>query len=174
MKMRWWCVLLIWTLLTACASAKGGREWASIPPVQTAEAPAFDVSLKPLKNDNRFFVAFQLDIKNKSDQALTLDWNQTRYLYDGRDNGVLVFRGIDPAALKEAAVPPDVIAPGATFSREVFPAQLVAFTPMREEVLDKKGKGLFPGPLPAGENGIRLVLKRDGKALVQQVTVEIR
>jgi hypothetical protein len=173
MKTGWWRGLLLLTMLTACAPAEVARDWASIPPVQTGENRSFDVRFEPLKKHKRFFVAFRLDVRNKTDRDLTIDWNKTNYLHNGRANGVFVFQGIDPATIKHA-IPPDTIAPGTTFSREIFPAHLVAFTPMREEVLDKKGKGLFPGPLPAAENGIRLVVRQDGEEMVQKLTVEIR
>ncbi|MFO7602174.1 MAG: hypothetical protein R6X27_20530 [Candidatus Desulfacyla sp.] len=173
MKTGWWRGLLVLTLLTACAPAKGARDWASIPPVRTEETRSFDVRFEPLKKDKRFFVSFRLDIRNKTDRALTIDWNKTRYLHNGRPNGVFVFRGIDPATIKKT-IPSETIAPKTTFSREIFPAHLVAFTPMREEVLDKKGEGLFPGPLPAGENGISLSVRQDGKEMVQELSVEIR
>jgi len=169
----WWRGLLVLTLLTACAPAKGARDWVSIPPVQSEENRSLDVRFEPLKNDKRFFVSFRLDIRNKTDRELTIDWNKTRYLHNGKPSGVFVFRGIDPASIKKV-IPPDTIAPKATFSREIFPAHLVAFTPMREEVLDKKGEGLFPGPIPAGENGIRLVVKENGKETVRNLTVEIQ
>jgi len=174
MKTIWRGILLLLALVTACAPAKAGKEWTSVPPVQTEENPAFSVQFEPIKKDKRFFVAFRLEVTNKTEGDLRIDWNETRYLHYNRSNGVFVFRGIDPATLKEGSIPPDTIPPGATFSREIFPANRVAFAPMREEVLNQQGRGLFPGPLPSGENGIRLVLRQDGKVAVQQVTVEIR
>lgn len=173
MKTGWWSVLLLVIVLTACAPERGARNWTSIPSVQAVENRLFDVRFEPLKRDKRFFVSFRLDIRNKSERALTIDWNKTRYVHDGRANGVFVFRGIDPSTIKNA-IPPDTIRPGETFSKEIFPVNLVAFAPMREEVLDKKGKGLFPGPVPAGENGIRLVVVHNGEEIVQNLTVEIR
>jgi hypothetical protein len=173
MKTGWWRGLLVLSLLTACAPAKGARNWESIPPVQTGEGRSFDVRLEPLKRDKRFFVSFRLDVRNTGNTELAIDWNKTRYLHNGKPNGVFVFRGIDPATIKKV-IPLDTIAPGTTFSREIFPANLVAFTPMREEVLNNKGEGLFPGPLPGGGNGIRLVVKQNGTDMVQHLTVEIR
>ena len=173
MKTRWWSVFLLLLLLTACAPERAARNSTSIPSVQSGENRFFDVRFEPLKQGKRFFVLFRLDVTNKTDQELTIDWNKTRYLYNGRENGPFVFRGIDPATIK-TAIPPDTIAPGGTFSKEIFPANLVAFAPMREEVLDKKGKGLFPGPIPTGQNSIRLVVGLNGKEIVQKLTVEIR
>jgi len=173
MKTGWWRGLFVLTMVTACAPANNARDWASIPPVQTGENHSLDVRFEPLKRDKRFFVSFRLDITNKSAQQLTIDWNKTKYLHNGSANGVFVFAGIDPATIKHT-IPPDTIAPGATFSREIFPVHLVAFTPLRGEVLDKNGKGLFPGPIPAGKNGIRLVVTQDGEEIVQELSVEIK
>jgi hypothetical protein len=173
MKTGWWRGLLVLAMLTACAQAKGARDWTSTPPVQTGGNRFFDVRFEPLKMDKRFFASFRLDVRNTGDRELTIDWNKTRYLHNGRPNGVFVFQGIDPATIKHA-IPPDTIAPGTTFSREIFPANLVAFTPMREEVLNKKGKGLFAGPLPEGKNAIRLVVGQNGKEFVQELGVEIK
>ncbi|MBW1782570.1 MAG: hypothetical protein JRL30_17730 [Deltaproteobacteria bacterium] len=173
MKIRFGWVVILLMVLTACAPAKRSKSWTSIPPVQTKETRFFDVRFEPLKKDKRFFVVFRLDVRNKTSRELTIDWNKTRYLHNGRPYGVFAFPGIDPATIKKA-IPPDTIAPGDTFSKEVFPVNLVAFTPMRDEVLDKKGKGLFPGPIPAGQSGIHLVVGQGGKDIVQKLTVEIQ
>ena len=56
----------------------------------------------------------------------------------------MVFPGIDPATIKKS-IPPDTIPAGGAFSKEVLPLKLVAFAPMREEILDGEGRGLYPG-----------------------------
>lgn len=165
---------MVGMVATACAPAKKEiKNWVSVPAVQTAENASVRVRFEPLKRDKRFFVSFQLVVDNKTDQALTLDWNQTQYLRNGKPYGPFAFRGIDPESIKKA-IPPDTIGPGQTFSREIFPVNLVAFTPMREEVMDREGKGLFPGPIPAGQNGIRLVLKQGRKDIVETLTADIQ
>jgi hypothetical protein len=173
MKMRIWSVLLLLVLLTACAPAKRTGNWISIPPLQKGENKSFAVKLEPLKKDKRFFVAFHLSVRNKTGRALTIDWNKTLYIHNGSPYGVFAFKGIDPATIK-GSIPPDVIAPGKIFSKEIFPVDLVAFAPMREEVLDKKGRGLFPGPIPAGESGIHLVIHQDGQEIIQKITLDIK
>lgn len=173
MKTTLWSVLFLLMVLTACAPAKSTKSWTSIPPVQKGENRYFDARFEPLKKGKRFFVSFRLDVGNKTDRELTIDWNKTRYLHNGRSYGVFVFKGIDPATIKNA-IPPDTIAPGETFSKEIFPVNLVAFTPMRDEVLDKKGRGIYPGPIPAGESGIHLVVGQSGKEIVQKLTIEIK
>jgi len=173
MKTGCWSVLLLFIMLTACAPERGARNWTSIPSVRAGENRVFDARLEPLKQDKQFFVSFRLDIMNKTGRTLTIDWNKTRYVHNGRAGGPFVFKGIDPKTIRNA-IPPDTIGPGETFSREIFPAGLVAFTPMREEVLDRKGRGLFPGPLPAGRNGIHLVVVYNGEEIVQKLTVEIQ
>jgi len=173
MRPRWRWGLVFLTVMAACAPDRGPRDWTSIPRVQTEENGLFDVRLEPLKKDKRFFVSFRLKIANKTQRDLAIDWNKTRYIHNGQPKGVFAFPGIDPASIKKA-IPPDTVAPGSVFSREIFPAHWVAFAPMREEVLNKEGKGLFPGPLPEGQNGIRLVIRQGAKETVRDVTVEIQ
>lgn len=50
----------------------------------------------------------------------------------------------------------------------------MAFTPIREEVLNKKGRGIYPGPIPAGENGISLVILQGEQEIVDKIVLKIR
>ena len=173
MKFRFCSILFLLVLLIGCAPAKKVKSWTSIPPVQKGENRYVNAWLEPQKRDKKFFVSFRLSIKNKTDKELKIDWNKTRYLHKGKPYGVFAFKGIDPATIKDQSIPSDSIAPGDTFSKEIFPANLIAFTPMREEVLDKKGKGLYPGPIPAGKNGIYLVVWQGGEEVHTELTVNI-
>ncbi len=170
-----WSLLLAGVaLLTACAQPRAVREWTSIPLARTEETPACDVRLEPIKKGRQFFAVFRLTVRNKSPRTLILDWNRTRYLHNGLENGPFAFAGIDPATIRDASIPAESISPGSTLDKEIFPANLIAYTPMREELLNGKGRGLFPGPLPEGNNGIRLIIQENGHSMVQDVVVEIR
>jgi len=174
MRKQWRYIWVVLMVLTACAPTKPrSKDWTSIPPVQMAKNRYYDARIEPVKRDKRFFVAFRLDVVNKTDGKLTIDWNRTRYLHKGKPYGAFAFRGINPEDIRKN-IPPETIARGETFSREIFPVNLVAFAPMREEVLDQKGKGLFPGPIPGGQNGIRLVIRPGREEIIETLTVEIR
>ncbi len=173
MKIKIWRILLLIILLTACAPTKKIRNWVSSPSVQKGGNKSFEASFEPLKGDKKFFVSFRLSVRNKTDKGLKIDWNKTRYIYKGQPYGGFVFYGIDPATIKDS-IPPDLIAPGKLFSKEIFPTNLVAFTPIRQQVLDKKGKGIYPGPIPAGENGIYLVILQGEQEIVEKIVLNIR
>ncbi len=173
MKIKIWSVLFLLILLTACAPTKKIKNWISNPSVQKGGNESFGVRFEPLKGDKKFFVSFRLSVMNKTDKSLKIDWNKTRYIYKGHPYGGFVFYGIDPATIK-GSIPPDLIAPGELFSKEIFPTNLVAFTPIREVVLDKKGQGIYPGPIPAGKNGISLVIMKGEQEVVEKIVLNIR
>ena len=50
----------------------------------------------------------------------------------------------------------------------------MAFTPIREEVLNTEGKGIYPGPIPAGKNGISLVILQGEHEVVEKIVLNIR
>ena len=173
MKMKIWGVLILLVLFTACAPTKKIKNWISNPSVQKEVNKYFGARFEPLKGEKKFFISFRLSVMNKTDKVLKIDWNKTRYIYKGQPYGGFVFYGINPADIKNS-IPPDLIAPGKLFSKKVFPANLVAFTPIREEVLDMKGKGIYPGPIPAGRSGISLVIMQGEQEVVQKIMLDIR
>ncbi len=158
-------------LLCACASTPV-QKWRSEPLDQTIAATGLQVVLEPLKDNGEYFVGFRLTLRNEGTTPLALDWNQTRYLHNGRDLGVFVYRGIDPATI-QGKIPAEVVPPGATFSQEIFPLRTIAFLPGSQ--IPKEGqRGFIPGILPSGENGILLVLGRDGQESRQKLSVRLR
>jgi len=173
MKIKIWSVFFLLIILTACSPTKKIKDWVSSPSVQKGGNQSFEARFEPLKGDKKFFVSFRLSVRNKTDKSLEIDWNKTRYIYKGQPYGGFVFYGIDPATIKDS-IPPDLIAPGELFSKEIFPTNLVAFTPIREQVLDKKGKGIYPGPVPAGENGISLVILQGEQEIGEKIVLNIR
>jgi len=161
--------VLLLLFLAACVPAK---TWISSPSTQLMQNSDFSARLTPLKRDKGHFVSFRLFIDNKTSHSLKIDWDQTRYLVNGKSYGKVVFPGIDPASIKKS-IPPDTIPAHGTFDREVFPLKLVAFAPMREEILDKEGRGLYPGPLPEGKNSIDLAIYKGDRLMRQRITVDI-
>ena len=168
--MRIGSVVLLLLFLAACVPAK---TWISSPSTQQVKNADFSARLTPLKRDKEHFVSFRLFIDNKTGQNLKIDWNQTRYLCNGKSYGKMVFPDIDPATIK-TSIPPTIIPANGTFSKEVFPLKLVAFAPMREEILDKEGRGLYPGPLLEGKNSIDLAIYKGDRLIRQRITVDIK
>jgi hypothetical protein len=158
-------------LLCACAAAPV-QKWRSEPARQTIAGPDLRADMEPFKEGADFFVGFRLTLHNDGPTPLTLDWNQTRYLHNGRDEGVFVFRGIDPATI-QGKIPAEVLAPGATFTQEIFPLRTIAFLPSSQIPKDGR-RGFIPGILPSGENGILLVLGRNGQESRQKLSLRLR
>jgi len=153
---------------TGCATQK---VWISSPTIQTAGNSYYDARLEPLTKNYRFFVSFRLTITNKADKDLEIDWNKTRYIYNGRLHGGLIFKGINPEDIKNLTIPADIIPAGHTFSKEISPFILLARSPIRERV--ESEPAISPGVMPTGENGIMLVVKLDGKKIIEKMSVSI-
>jgi hypothetical protein len=127
--------------------------------------------LEPLSQGKNYFDRFRLTVTNKTAQDLEIDWNQTRYIYNGRDGGVFVFEGIAPEDIKNATIPPGIIPAGQTFTQEIGPLALVARGPLGGKGAEA-GKITF-GMIPSGKSGILLVIGQKGKTLEEKIMVKI-
>ncbi|MBI5062487.1 MAG: hypothetical protein HZB87_03195, partial [Desulfatitalea sp.] len=139
---------------------------------QAITGPGLRVVLEPLKENTEYFTGFRLTLHNDGQTPLTLDWNKTRYLHNGRDLGVFIYRGIDPATI-QGNIPAEVVAAGSAFTQVIFPLRTIAFLPSSQ--MPQEGRrGFIPGVLPSGENGIRLALIRDGQESHQKLSLRLR
>ena len=154
-----------------CASVMVSK---SDPAIQVATNPYYEVKLEPMKQGLRSFVAFRLTVTNKTKNQLQIDWNKTRYLFNGRQRGLYVFRGIDPEAIKNLTIAPDTISPQQVFTKIIAPQKLIAYVPIKDQhKLDLDESAFSGGPIPAGENGILLVVRMNGKEIRERLTVDI-
>ena len=149
------------------------RIWVSTPTHQTLNSQSYEVGLEPLKKDADFFNWFRLTVVNKTGKDMEIDWNRTRYLHNGKDAGLFVFAGVVPESVKNATIPGAVITAGSTFTRDIAPHKLIAFTPLREQTIDTEQNNIIAGLIPAGENGIFLVILQDGKSARVRIAVNI-
>ena len=165
------CLILNVMLIIGCATSPS---WVSHPAIQITDKAAFKVQLEPLARDKNYFVAFRLTVFNKTAKPLAIDWNKTRYVHNDRNNGGFVFKGIDPQLMKKAALPVEIIPAGETLTKELIPYKLLARGPIR----DKKSKvgwhGIIPGIIPAGQNGVRLVMRCDDQAVRFKINVTMK
>jgi len=148
------------------------KVWISNPAIQAAFNPYYEAQLKPLTGDYKYFVSFRLTITSKTDKDLKIDWNKTRYIYNGRLHDGLIFKGIKPEDIKSLTIPEDTIPSGHTFSKVISPFRLLARPRVRER--PASGSGIYPGIMPTGENGIMLVVRLNGKEIVERMSVNIQ
>jgi len=149
------------------------RIWVSTPVQQTLNSQSYEAVLEPLKKDADFFNWFRLTVVNKTGKDMEIDWNRTRYIHNGKDAGLFVFAGVVPDSVKNATIPGAVITAGSTFTRDIVPHKLIALTPLREQTIDTEQNNIIAGLIPAGENGIFLVILQDGKSARASVSVTI-
>jgi len=159
------------SLIAGCAPVMVSK---SEPAIQIVSNPNFEVQFEPLKQGFNSFVAFRLTVKNKTNNQLEIDWNKTRYLYSGRQRGIYVFRGINPESIKQQTIAPDIVAPQAVFTKVIAPQKLIAYVPMKDQDKLAVDESAFSGgPVPTGQSGILLVVRKDGEDIKERLTVDI-
>jgi len=163
------CIAVFVAITAALAGCAGTKSWISTPPSRTISTPVFTATLTPLKGDKPYYNVFRLEIVNRSGGPLTVDWNAGRYLHAGRPSGRYVYRGIDRENLNDP--PPEVIAAAGRLSKEIVPLRLIAWRGYKPGYKDREG--FSAGPLPEGQNGILLVIRRDGEVLRETLAVNI-
>ncbi len=154
--------------LAGCASSPT-TTWKSSPEIQQSRSDCCQVQLEPvITGKGPFFDAFRLTVTNRTNKDMQIDWNRTRYVESGMRHGGFVWQGIDPDQVRDASIPPDIIPPGNTFSRVIFPHKKIAYAPGYQ-----RGWKLQGGLIPEGENGIDLVVTQNGKVIRHRITVRI-
>ena len=143
------------------------------PVVQTLENASYRIAFEPKKTGGNFFRIFALTVQNKGSGDIEIDWNRTRYLYEGKEAAGFVFQGITPADVSAGSIPSDVVPGGGTYFREIAPHRLIAFAPIRDKSVAPGESGISAGPLPGGRNGISLALRKDGKLTRETLEVSI-
>lgn len=145
----------------------------SNPSIVTSEKPLYTAQLEPVASGENF-VAFVLTVMNAGTDDVYVDWNQSRYIHNGTSRGGFVFAGMDPAAIKAGTIRDDRIAAGGTLEKHIVAHKLVAYAKLGDSSITSNESGLSGGPMPAGENGILLVLKRNGERILEKMTVDIQ
>jgi len=145
------------------------RKWISSPEFQSADNATFSARFTPLRGNGRFISEFRLEVQNKTLQPLEIDWNNTRYLFNQAPSGRFAFEGITEKNINNP--PSDVVPPQGTLEKVISPVNLIAW---------RRGPGFInqpafsAGPVPAGQNGILLVVRQNGKELREKMTVTIQ
>ena len=171
MHKQWvWGSIFIWLALTVtgCAAVK---VYSSSPAVQKMSNNYFNVELEPQHQEGQsFFTSFRFIFTNKTNKDLHVDWENTFYLVNGRRSGRFLWEGVDWEALKKIRKQPLVpVAAGATVTAVVFPKSLAG----RSIMATTTDRRYTRGPLPAGENGMFLVVRQNGREILEKIVVKI-
>ncbi len=166
-------LLLIGLALWGCSGVQppSSSAWIAQPEFVEVDNHLLTARITPQKGEYPYYAFFLLTLTNKSSADLIVDWNASRYLFNGRPQGVLVFEGIDPAAVKNAMVPSETVAPGAVFTLEIMPMRLIAWSPIKENTAGDRS--ISAGMLPVGENGIHLAVRHENGHITIPLSVRI-
>jgi hypothetical protein len=154
-----------------CAGSAG--IWSSDPTFEQVENPYFLAKVEPKMDKKGLYVAFHLEVTNKSNEYLAIDWSETQYLFQGKKAGELVFAGIDFKEVSKYKARLEKIIPGQTIVKEVGPISFAAVTPSQNKSAKLKQSQISFGPLPPGYNGIQLVVRTVDKAIVEHLQIKL-
>lgn len=156
----WALTLYIILILSGCATT--GYVWTSNPRTQQVDNQYFSAEISPIC-ESLGCKAFRLSIRNKSGKNLEPNWNKTLYIVHGQTSGSFMFEGVVYKD-RNNPKPPDVIFPGGTLTKVIWPNNLVYFSSGRYG-------GWRHEPMPPGENGLYLTMIVDGKEISEKMTV---
>ncbi len=159
-------------VLAGCATATRSPQWMAQPAAQGLIRPDYRIEFRPVKEGKKFYAAFVVTITNTGSETLTVDWQASRYLHNGKPRGRFMFASLTPDEIRHA-LPHDTITPGARLEKKIWPIQLVAVAPYRENGVKAGDSGFSKGVVPTGENGIRLVLQTGAKTVTETLSVRI-
>ncbi len=165
--------IIVTMMLGGLGCSAAVYEYASSPVSKTIETQAFTASFAPAREDARYFSSFMLEIENKSDESIEIDWNKTLYIYDEKNRGGFVFKGIEPTQVREKRIPNEVIPPRTRFSRRLFPLAKIAMAERKDYSAGKDKPGLYGGKLSPGENSILLSIQSQGQLIRKKISVVI-
>jgi hypothetical protein len=149
-------ILVVALLTAACAPTK---LWKSEPSLNTKSNGFFDASITPIYRFDGY-KGFVLNIHNKINEKIEVDWNNTFYVYSGNKDGGFWFEGIEIDAQNKSK--PASIAAGGMFIKEIFPEKLRVMSQMAAARVHEN-----MGP---GENGICLTVDVPGKMISETLT----
>ena len=144
-------------VFVACASMP---TWKSEPNLQQASNDYFDATISPIYIFDAY-KGFILNIHNKTTGSITVDWSNTFYVYNGKQQGGFWFEGI-PYGEKKKTVSPDIVA-GVIFTKEIYPAKLITLSELAGAYVHEEMK--------PGENGVYLTVLVEGKPITETLTL---
>lgn len=149
-----WLIILL--LIWGCAGTPQKKVYFSRPEVLKSSNDTFDVNIKPIKLKTPYYVGFQLTVLNKTSSALSIDWDKTRYILNGQDQGKFIYKGIDPESVSKG-IPKEAIPGGALLSKPIYPMKKLGVM-QKKDTSNSGQNNFFPGILPNGSNAALLAI----------------
>lgn len=167
--------LALLLIFSGCATV---NVYNANPSFETVDNEYFDLLIEPQPSAGHYyFNAFRFVLTNKTSRPLSIVWEESYYLLNGRKNGQFGWEGMTFEKLKEIRRNPYVaIKAGDTLTGVVFPLKMLARLSLSERARlgESRPEDQFAmGPLPQGKNGMLLTVRADGKIIQETVVFEI-
>jgi hypothetical protein len=146
--------LVLWV---GCTSTKS--LWSSEPAIRKSGNEYFDTKLSAYC-EKTGCLGFSLSLENKGPKEIDVDWSRTVYLKNGVEAGGFTFEGIILKGKRDSKPLETVVGYG-ILSKKIVP-----------DMLTYPGDALHPYMEP-GEHGIRLVVKADGREIIERLVINI-
>lgn len=155
-------IIFLYVAMFAGCATTNYTPYYSNPEIQTVSNENYDIAIMPVNLSHYGgWDAFQLKIKNKTNKDIELDWNRTLFIKNGETYGSFMFEGVVYKD-RNNSKPADIIFPGSTLSRRIWPNNLVEFS----------GRWHHHG-MGYGEFGVLLSLIVDGQEVREKMIVTI-
>ena len=155
--------LFLCAMAVGCATGK--IYYRSVPEVQKCSNEYYEASIRPDFLGSEGWEAFKFTIISKTAKTLELDWNRTFFISNGKTKGTFMFKGVVHKD-RNKPKPPDVIFPGVTLSKYIWPNKLVYFSSYPKRGWYHRGMG-------AGEFGILLSVKVRGTEVKEKMLMTL-
>ncbi len=145
--------------------------WQVSPSVQKASNKWVDISVTPVLEERYTmsvgFTGMVLEVRNKTNQEVMINWDETFYLRAGEPKGGFAVKGEKSAQHKGF----DIIFSGETYVKTIYPVALSGSSTISR--LSEPQFDWMHKPMPNGENGIDIKLRVGQEALREKLTFTI-
>lgn len=89
-----------------------------------ASSDIFEASAKPANCKSLACRGFEIEVTNRSESPIEIDWGRTLFIVDGQTNGTFIREG-HLVADRDKTAAPDVVMPGRSWRATVLPLNLM-------------------------------------------------
>lgn len=154
-------IMILIAIAALAVTGCGGRQkqvFDHTPRINQVENEYFTLIVVPHRVKN-LIVAFDITIRNKSNHDIEIVWDKTLYIDNGRTFGRFWSQGIRYSE-RQGQLPPDIVFQKSTFEKTIWPSGLIEM---------RSGK-MNHVPMDAGEHGIYLTTRINGKDITEKAT----
>ncbi len=149
---------VIWGLaIVFSAGCSSLPEWQVTPPAPNVYTKWVDIAVTPVLDRqyaiNVGYTGMILEVRNKTGQDVTINWDETFYLQAGQPNGGFSLEGTLGARLRGF----EIILARETFVTTIYPVILA--NPSGISTLSDPRLNWAHKPMPKGDNGILIKLR---------------